>query len=310
MNSEKKKILVIGDIMLDHYIYGQVERISPDAPIPVVKIEREEYRLGGAANVYQNIIALGGQAYLCGLVGQDQYEEKIKIREEDDLTCYSINKPTTVKTRIIGNGQQQMIRLDREDLNEINQADFASLKTQIDLADHQQGDIGLVVVSDYGKGVITAEVMALLWTLGAPIFVDTKRKDVEIFKGIELVKPNFKEAQRISGQQKNQDETFANWAICAADKISQKMFARNVLITMGENGMFLLDREKQPYLIRPDKVLAVKDVLGAGDTVMAAMAVSIMAGNTYYAAAVIANRAAGIAVSKPGTAVVDKGELA
>lgn len=279
-----KKVVVIGDIMLDKYIYGDVSRISPEAPVPVIKVEKEFYELGGAGNVSSNVSSLGGHVVFFGFLGENTWGKIIrKLCMERGITGYfDKNEKTICKVRLIGKNQQ-FVRLDYE---EESDKTFSEEIKRIMIEKIQESEI--VIISDYAKGAITKDLMGILEPYKHKIIIDPKPKNIDLYHAALLITPNKKEAFEMS---KKQD------IYLAGDFLKQNLES-NVLITLGADGMALFsDRQ----LMIPTEAKEVYDVTGAGDSVIAATALSIAAGASLEQAAVIANHVAGIAVSKAGT---------
>jgi D-beta-D-heptose 7-phosphate kinase/D-beta-D-heptose 1-phosphate adenosyltransferase len=304
------RILVIGDLIIDHFIWGSVTRISPEAPVPVVNVTRENLLLGGAANVLNNIYALGGKGASCGVIGQDiMGTHLLELLEGLGSPAAGIirsgDRPTTKKTRIIAQ-HQQVVRYDREKTGpfptEVNQELFAYL-------DQNLATFQAVVVSDYNKGMISDELMARLmkklrFQTDIPVIVDPKPQRMERFTGVTIMTPNLHEAENMAGLTiTNEDELRQ-----AAKVIMTKLELKALLITRGEAGMALFEQEREPLLI-PTMAREVYDVTGAGDTVVATLALGLAAGLDFAEAAILANRAAGIVVGKLGTATVTPTEI-
>ncbi len=303
------RVLIVGDVMLDQFIFGNVERISPEAPVPVVQFEREEYRLGGAANVAHNAHALGAQAVLVGLVGSDDAgrrlsEELSALQISPDGLVRTNDRCTTRKLRVVTRRNQQVARIDYESDGpidaEIERAVIARVQREVERA-------SVVVISDYLKGVVSRRVAAgtieIAAHLDVPVIVDPKVPHVDFYAGATLVTPNHHEAEaitlmriRTSAEARAAARAFKDRARCAA-----------VLITRGEHGMWLLDGEDDHEL--PATAREVSDVTGAGDTVVATIASAVAAGAALPDAAWLANRAAGVVVGKFGAAVVTPDEL-
>ncbi|KAJ6542051.1 bifunctional protein RfaE [Mycena vulgaris] len=303
-----RRILVLGDIMLDTFVYGQCARISPEAPTPVVRIEREDAMLGGAGNVARNIAALGGEAVLIGIVGDDAAGTKLndKIATEAGIHAdlATDGRPTTQKIRYVA-AQQQMLRVDIE---QTHAADPAALLAAFS---RQLPTVDAVILSDYAKGVLTpallTEVIALARAAGKPIIADPKSADVARYDGVTLMTPNASEATAAAGIScDGSDED----ATVAAGRLLERMSDSSaLLITRGARGMTLAERGRPA---RHFAALAreVLDVSGAGDTVIATLALGLAGGLSIGQATELANIAAGMAVTKPGTAVVTADELA
>lgn len=301
-----KRIIVLGDVMLDTFVYGHCARISPEAPIPVVRIEREDVMLGGAGNVARNIAALGGEAVLIGLIGRDAAGNLLQQKIADEAGIFADlvpdGRPTTQKIRYVA-GQQQMLRVDIEKSHPAEPAALlAACNRQLHHAD-------AVVLSDYAKGVLTPAllqaVIALARQAGKPIIADPKSTDVARYDGVTLLTPNAGEAASATDLPCDDDDQ--------ARLVSERLLAAMpaapaVLVTRGPRGMTLARREQNPVHL-PALAREVFDVSGAGDTVVAMLSVALAAGLDVADAAELANVAAGKAVSKPGTAVVTLDEL-
>ncbi|MCS7000674.1 MAG: D-glycero-beta-D-manno-heptose-7-phosphate kinase [Bacteroidota bacterium] len=294
-----RRIAVVGDVMLDHYYLGSVTRISPEAPVPVVELEQETYRLGGAANVAHNLRMLGADVLLCGVIGQDahgatlvQLAEELGIRTEGIIADAS--RPTTVKTRVIGNSQQ-LLRLDRE--TRVPIAD--SVAKQLLSALESSTDIAALIVEDYNKGVLRADVIAALgqWAhrRNIPLLVDPKMENFFAYHGATVFKPNQKEAQAALGMKLEHEGDIVE----AGHMLLQRLAAENVLITLGNRGMMLIERSGKHWHI-PSVARHVADVSGAGDTVIATVAAFMAVGATVRQAAQLATIAAGIVCGEPG----------
>ncbi len=308
------KILVIGDVIVDHFIWGSVSRISPEAPVPVVNVDREELLLGGSANVLRNIVSLGGSGSLCGMIGSDPMGERIvelmgKLPAATDGLIAS-GRPTTVKTRVVAQGQQ-VVRFDREETGVPSRQTLQKLLTYLE--EHLAG-FDAVIVSDYAKGMINEELMTSLHGLmreirreeqrPLPLIVDPKPANVHRFVGATIITPNHHEAEIISGM----PITDSGSLTIAARQIREDIDCRSVLITRGEAGMALWQEDETLETI-PTTAKEVYDVTGAGDTVAATLALGLACGCSTRDAAVLANYAAGIVVGKVGTACVDSAEL-
>ena len=302
------RALVIGDLMLDRYIWGQVQRISPEAPIPVVRVTKESLHAGGAANVAMNIRALGGQVATCGIVGKDsdgrRLLQSINAIGSDIAGIIASRATQTIsKTRIIAHNQQ-VVRLDREheDIDSRLRARLrAFIVSQIDQFD-------AVIVSDYGKGAIDQELLTLLMELRKQrrflYLIDPKRRNFPYYQGASLVKPNREEAGLASGLEILGEESLYQ----AGDQLLRMWQAEAILVSRGEEGMSLFRTGKPPRHF-PATAREVYDVTGAGDTVLATCALALGAGANMEEAIILANHAAGIVVGKVGTAVVNPQEL-
>ena len=296
-----KNILVIGDIILDHYIWGRVSRISPEAPVPVVEVTRESFLLGGAANVANNIVSLGGRASVIGINGQDIAGEGLmNILRDKGVNCDGIfteNRPTTVKTRVIAHNQQ-VVRFDREDKKYV---DGKILKGILAYINSVLFKYDAVIVSDYQKGMISQELIRDIVKKAKPkkifIAVDPKVGHFDFYKGVSLITPNVMEASSGSNIEIRDDKTLLK----AGRSLLKKLSCKAVLITRGEQGMSLFEKNKVTHI--PTVARKVYDVTGAGDTVISAFTLASASGANMEEAAVIANHAAGIVVAEVGTAV-------
>ena len=307
------RALVVGDLMLDQFIWGTVRRISPEAPVPVVQVANEDARPGGAGNVVSNIAALGGRAAVCGIVGRDPAGDRLiaalRARGADTAgVVVSRAGPTTQKTRIIAH-HQQVVRLDRESGTG---PDGAGVRRVRDFVLRQHARYDVLVVSDYGKGAVGAELLgALAEACGHRPFtwvLDPKQANFAHYRRASLVKPNREEAAAASGVDIHDAATLRE----AGARLLERWEAGAVLISRGEEGMALFKRGPQGVVVEEFRTAAreVFDVTGAGDTVLAACALALGAGGTLEEATVLANHAAGVVVGKIGTATVSADELA
>jgi D-beta-D-heptose 7-phosphate kinase/D-beta-D-heptose 1-phosphate adenosyltransferase len=304
-----RRVLVLGDVMLDEFIWGRVARISPEAPVPVVEVEDQSFHLGGAGNVATNVRSLGGAAILAGVIGEDAAGERVRSAlaaagVEPLLVASPDGRPTTVKTRIIAH-HQQVVRADRERSDEIPDGLAAVL---FDGARRILRSCQAVVVSDYEKGVVTAGLMKRLLPLARrlrlPVLVDPKVRHFARYRRVTLVTPNQLEAEQATGQTiRSPDDLLA-----AGRRILSMLGCEAALITRGEHGMSLFERARRAVHI-PTAAREVFDVTGAGDTVIATLALALSAGAGFAEAAVLANYAAGVVVGKLGTAQATPDEL-
>ncbi|MDA8248560.1 MAG: D-glycero-beta-D-manno-heptose-7-phosphate kinase [Rhodospirillales bacterium] len=303
------RVLVLGDIMLDRYVQGEVRRISPEAPIPVLKAEARRAVLGGAANVAQNVAALGAGAVLVGVVGMDDAATEIGrlLAASPAITACLVpvpQRPTTVKTRFVSGGHQ-LLRLDEEESGAIAPAQEAQILAEFELA-LAQADV--VVLSDYAKGVLTDRVLAgaiaAARAAGKLVIADPKRASFAAYRGVDVLTPNEAEAARASGLATDDDDG----AVRAGEAALAQAAAGAVLVTRSAKGLTLVRRDAPPLHV-PTRARAVADVSGAGDTLVAAFAIGLACGADMPVAAMLANVAAGISVGKPGTATVSHGEL-
>lgn len=303
------RIAVIGDIMLDRFVYGTVERISPEVPVPVVEVDREVHRLGGAANVVSNLNALGAQAELVGVVGRDRAAEELRAQlgalgVPADGLLEAEDRPTAVKTRVIAQ-HQQVVRFDRERNGPLPDVVLAAVLHHVE---RRAPDLDGWVVSDYGKGVVGAALMGRLLALaretGAMVAVDPKPANVRHYRGVGVVTPNTKEIEAMVGFGARSDAE----AQAAGRKLLSDLGSQAVLVTRGERGMTLVERAGDVTQI-PTRARDVFDVTGAGDTAISVLSLAWAAGARLVEAACLANLASGIVVGKLGTAVVTPQEL-
>ena len=307
------RALVVGDLMLDQFVWGTVRRISPEAPVPVVQVADEDVRPGGAGNVVSNIAALGGRAAVCGIVGRDAAGERLvtalRARRADTRgVVVSRVSPTTQKTRIIAH-HQQVVRLDRESGAG---PDGAGARHVRDFVLRHRARYDVLVVSDYGKGAIGPDLLgALAEASGRAPFtwvLDPKRVNFAHYRRASLVKPNREEAAAASGVEIRDAATLRE----AGGRLLERWEAGAVLISRGEEGMALFKPGAHGVIVEefPTVAREVFDVTGAGDTVLATCALALGAGGTLEEATVLANHAAGVVVGKIGTATVGADELA
>lgn len=303
----RKKILVIGDLILDQYIWGTVNRISPEAPVPIVEVTKEDFLLGGASNVAHNIVALGGSATIVGIVGNDRPGDILTdLLDKQGIECrgaFRCLRSTIVKTRVIAHNQQ-VVRFDKEDKDRLDRKIAERLFKYI-LA--MVPDHDAVIISDYKKGVISSELIKTVLKSAKPshvfVSVDPKVGHFRFYKNVSLITPNLAEASLASGIEIKDEKSLIN-----AGKILLKSLSCDaVLITKGDQGMSLFEKEKVTHI--PTATKDVYDVTGAGDTVIAVFTLARAAGASMKKAAVIANHAAGIVVAKVGTAVATSDQL-
>jgi rfaE bifunctional protein kinase chain/domain len=304
-----RRVLVLGDVMLDVFVWGRVRRISPEAPVPVVEVTAESDHLGGAGNVAANVRSLGGRPILAGVVGRDDAARRIGDALENAgiascLESPDTRRPTTVKTRVVAHGQQ-VVRTDREATGDIPPdavgALVGALRRELPSAE-------ALVISDYQKGTITASLLGRVLPLARrrriPVLVDPKPRHFRRYRGVTLVTPNQVEAGEITGLPlRDEDELVA-----AGRRILSWLRCRAALVTRGEHGMSLFERGRPPLHV-PAAAREVFDVTGAGDSVIATMALAVAAGATLPEAAALANCAAGVVVGKVGTAQATPDEL-
>jgi D-beta-D-heptose 7-phosphate kinase/D-beta-D-heptose 1-phosphate adenosyltransferase len=302
-----RRILVIGDLMLDRFIWGKVTRISPEAPVPVVHVTRDSDHLGGAANVASNIRALGGDPVPAGLAGNDEAGIRLlRAMERENISTGAIvsgeDYQTIQKTRIIAH-QQQVVRVDREVVHPITGDLFDQL---IHTLQGQLKDTDAIIVSDYGKGVITKTLLDRLGTMvgDIPVSVDPKDCNFDNYSSAFIITPNQGEAERMSGMTIADEDDLKE----AGTRIFAKTGCRHLLITRGEQGMAVFHGPGDMQVI-PTRAREVFDVSGAGDTVIATFTLAHAAGASLTQAAVLANAAAGVVVGKLGTATLSPDEL-
>ncbi|HEU4714084.1 MAG TPA: D-glycero-beta-D-manno-heptose-7-phosphate kinase [Pyrinomonadaceae bacterium] len=304
-----RNVVVLGDVMLDEFVWGDVTRISPEAPVPVVDVRRESIHLGGAANVLANLVSLGARGTVVGVVGNDDAGKRLRngLRElgtrAGDNVIVDEERPSTIKTRIIAHSQL-VVRADRESRAPVNakleEKIVATLKDALREAD-------AFVVSDYDKGVVTPRILREILPLAyerVPVLIDPKLRNFNSYKPATLVTPNHHEALRMSDSEDHSDDGSHH----AAKTIREKLGCDAVLITRGDRGMMLLDAGGQPVYVKT-AAREVYDVTGAGDTVIAALAGALATGADMIEAATLANHAAGIVVGKVGTATATAAEL-
>ncbi len=307
---QKTRILVIGDLILDEYIWGAVERISPEAPVPVVWVERESVMPGGAANVANNVKALGGEVDLLGVTGEDGGGRRLREEMENrGISTEGIlsdpGRPTTGKTRVIAH-HQQVVRIDRERLDKVSGAQLQGL---LRMAAQKIPEVEGVIVEDYGKGLVhpglLKPVIALAKRHGKTITVDPKEEHSASYRGVTALTPNKKEASLAAGVPIRDEESLYQ----AGRKILKRLRPEVLLVTLGEEGMCLFHRNGIKPVKIPTVAREVFDVSGAGDTVIAALTLARAAGASFLEAARIANAAAGVVVGKVGTATCSPEEL-
>jgi len=305
----RSRVLVLGDVMVDEYVWGTVSRISPEAPVPVVAVRSESVRVGGAANVAANIAALGGDVRIVGVVGNDIPAERLTHELElagvkADGLIVDGTRPTTIKSRVVA-GSQHIVRFDRESDAPLDRKTRARVLQRV--AD-ELPKADALLISDYAKGVVSPalirQVLALAGRLKKVVAVDPKVQHLPLFRGVTVVAPNHQEAAAavrilVRGEPD---------LLRVGRLLLRRLQSRAVLITRGEQGMSLFERGK-PVAHIPTFAREVYDVTGAGDTVMAALSLALAAGASMHEAAVLANYAAGVVVGKRGTATVSRAEL-
>jgi rfaE bifunctional protein kinase chain/domain len=314
--ARRARVLVVGDVMLDHFIWGGVSRISPEAPVPVVEFERESFMPGGAANVARNLAALDVPTELFGLIGQDENGRRLKeLLGGQNISCDGLlangERHTSVKTRIVAH-QQQVVRIDRETRDGLDARLtgrlLAEIKSKLPKTD-------AVIIGDYGKGVITQpllnEIKSLCRARGIWLSVDPKPVHRLNLAGLSLITPNRKEAFELANlpdESRCPNPLADKNLMLAAERLLNELRPAVLLITLGELGMLLCRRHQKPFHI-PTVAQEIFDVSGAGDTVIATFTLGIAAGASSLEAAVLSNHAAGIVVGKVGTATTSSEEL-
>jgi rfaE bifunctional protein kinase chain/domain len=305
----KANILVVGDIMIDRFIWGKVSRISPEAPVPVVAVEKETFLLGGAANVVNNIHSLKGKVSLCGVVGDDEMGQRI-LQQLNAMgvatqgVLVEKGRQTTVKTRIIGH-HQQLVRIDRETTDDLKGSTFRQIS---EFLGKNIVRFDGIVLSDYGKGLLSKELIRRTIRRakesGKSIMVDPKVKNFFFYKGATVVTPNTAEASAASGMVIHDLPSLKK----AGGLLQRRLNCDVLVITRGEEGVAIFEPHQEPFLVGT-VAKEVYDVTGAGDTVIGTMALALGAGAAVIAAAKLANYAAGIVVGKMGTATASQEEL-
>jgi D-beta-D-heptose 7-phosphate kinase/D-beta-D-heptose 1-phosphate adenosyltransferase len=304
-----RRILVLGDVMLDEFIWGRVARISPEAPVPVVEVTGQSFHLGGAGNVAANVRSLGGEAALAAVVGADEAGGRIEeaLAKSGIASCLEragSGRPTTVKTRVVAHNQQ-VVRTDREDTSDVDRETEAAI---VETLRRELPTCEALVISDYQKGTVTASLLRKALPLarrrGVPVFVDPKPRHFLRYRGVALVTPNQAEAELATGLSLGDDDAL----VAAGKRILSQLKCRAALVTRGEHGMSLFERGRPPVHVSAS-AREVFDVTGAGDSVIATMALAVVAGATLPEAALLANCAAGVVVGKVGTAQATPDEV-
>jgi len=314
--AQKTRVLVVGDVMLDQFIWGGVSRISPEAPVPVVDFQRESFMPGGAANVARNLVSLQTPAEIFGAIGRDDAARRLlALLGEQNIGCAGLVKSaarhTSIKTRIVAH-QQQVVRVDRETRSGLDAKNtaalLAGLKSKLSQAD-------AVIVGDYGKGVVTQPLLNGIKSLcrerGAWLSLDPKPVHHLNLSGLSLITPNRKEAFELADlpdETKNENPFADKNLMLVTERLLKELNPALLLITLGELGMLLCQRGRKPFHI-PTVAQEVFDVSGAGDTVIASFTLAIAAGASPVEAAILSNHAAGIVVGKVGTATTTPEEL-
>ncbi len=307
---DRCRVLVVGDLMMDEYLWGDVNRISPEAPVQVVAVNREEFTLGGSGNVVNNLAAMGARVSVAGIIGTGS-NGRLLLEKFNALGVNTTgiiqepDRPTTRKTRIIA-AHQHVLRIDRETRKEISSNNFAEMtKAIID----QIPKVDVVLISDYGKGVVTRGLIAKIVEAAQKhnrcVIADPKGLDFTKYTGVTLITPNRKEAELAAGV----EITDNTGLLRAAEKIMATVNIDRLLITCGPDGMVLFEKNRPPYHIK-SKARQIFDISGAGDTVLSTFGLAVASGLSFKKSADIANAAAGLVVGKLGTAIISQKELA
>lgn len=308
---KNKRILVLGDVMIDAYLRGNVNRVSPEAPVPIVSLQKEEERLGGAANVAINLVAMGASAVICSVIGNDRSGKKmIELLESNSISADGVvlsdNRETTVKTRVIGNNQH-LIRIDSEQTNDIDSTEELQLIEKVKQL--LEKGVDAIIFEDYNKGVLTVKVIEAVIELSkqfnVPTTVDPKNKNFFAYKNVTLFKPNLKELKEGVGMtfKFEQNELFEE----AVSKLEENLNNKISFVTLSEHGVFIKDADKKHYI--PAHIRNIADVSGAGDTVISVATLCLTVGLPIHLIAEIANLAGGLVCEKSGVVSIDKGQL-
>lgn len=305
-------VLIIGDVMIDSYIWGKIDRISPEAPVPVVRVTKKENRLGGAANVALNIQSLGANPYICAVIGNDPDGENfLSLLKTQGLSAQGIikikSRPTTVKTRIIAHNQQ-IARVDAETERKLSNSNTLLVLNKIKqiIADHR---IDAIIFEDYDKGLITEDLISntvkLAEEMGIITVVDPKKRNFHAYKGVQLFKPNLKELKE--GLKIELDPSNIEQIEQAVDRLKKQLGAKTVMLTLSENGVYVSSEKGNMHILAHKRNIA--DVSGAGDTVIATAALCLAAGLNEFKTAEIANLAGGLVCEHVGVVPIDKARL-
>ena len=305
-------VLIIGDVMIDSYIWGKVERISPEAPVPVVRVTKKENRLGGAANVALNIQALGACPYICAVIGDDSDGENfLSLLKAQGLSEEGLIKiktrPTTIKTRIIAHNKQ-IARVDAETERNLSSSNTLLVLNKIKqiIADHR---IDAIIFEDYDKGLITEELIdktvKLSKEMGIITVVDPKKRNFHAYKGVQLFKPNLKELKE--GLKIDVDPLNIEQVEQAVNRLKKQLGAKTVMLTLSEHGVYVSSENGNKHILAHKRTIA--DVSGAGDTVIATAALCLAAGLNEFKTAEIANLAGGLVCEHVGVVPIDKARL-
>lgn len=305
-----RRVLVLGDLMVDEYIWGKVSRISPEAPVPVVEVGNQSFVLGGASNVANNIHALEGEALLVGVIGNDSNGERLKEElKKQGLSTEGLlvddSRPTTLKTRVIAHNQQ-VVRIDREDKSPLS---WEMEEKVLDYLSKKIKEIDALIISDYGKGVITPRVAEGIISLAREndkfIGVDPKGNDYSKYQKANLLTPNKKETETALNTQLDNMEKL----LSGGEQLRKSLELDSLLVTRGEEGMSLFSQGKEAFHI-PAVTSKVYDVTGAGDTVISTLILAVASGASLAQATLLSNYAAGVVVKKVGTSTVTREEIA
>ncbi len=308
----KLKVLVIGDVILDAYYKGKVERVSPEAPVPVLDIQSKEYRLGGAANVALNVKDLGAQCIVCSVIGKDEAGERLKdLMQTEQLSLQGLeetsDRPTTVKTRLVS-GFSQLLRMDEEVTRSLDEQEAKALITRI-AALIERASPDAIIFEDYDKGCITpeliAEVIKQAKQAGIPVTVDPKRRNFFAYAGVSLFKPNLKELRE--GLNLPQLKTDRKSLIDAFKQLNERMPIDAAMFTLSEHGVFITDGDKSDHIPAVKRMIA--DVSGAGDTVIATATCALASGLDQAEIAYLSNLAGGWVCQFPGVVSIKQDDL-
>lgn len=306
----QKKVLIIGDVMVDTYLHGNVDRISPEAPVPVIHVRKKELKSGGAANVALNVVGLGAKAYMFSVVGEDDNGDSLmQLLENKQVDCNGIirnnNRPTTVKTRIISQGQQ-ILRVDQEEVKPITEVSEQLLLNRVS---NVIADMDVVIIEDYNKGLLTPGLISGLIKLcnehNVPVTVDPKKDNFFAYTGVTLFKPNRKEiieGLKLDGNLKAEGDVKS-----AISQLHDKLNADSIMVTLSEDGVVISDSGDFTFI--PAHRRRIYDVSGAGDTVISVASLCLTADIPKSAIAAISNIAGGLVCEQPGVVQVDKNQL-
>ena len=307
----RRKVLVLGDVMIDAYLEGKVNRVSPEAPVPIVSFSSEEQRLGGAANVALNLLSLGAKVTICSVIGADKYGDDLRsLMNQQSISVEGLvaskHRKTTVKTRVIGNNQQ-LLRVDNEQTNDILQSEEDELVGKIESL--LKEGVDAIIFEDYNKGVLTESlirrVISLSKKYGVVTTVDPKQNNFFAYKEVTLFKPNLKELR--DGVKRMVDVNNKQDFEAAVLEMNQELKAENVFVTLSEHGVFIKNATSKHYI--PAHIRNIADVSGAGDTVISVATMCLLAGLPIERVAAIANLAGGLVCERVGVVAIDKSQL-